>query len=84
MNNFKKTVIVGDFNCSALKNKKDTIVKDIEDSGFTQVVQLPTQVQGGLIDHIYVSHLIEPNHFQVRQKPVYYTDHDILEIMIEQ
>ena len=84
VNNFKKTVIVGDFNCSALKNKEDTIVKDIEHSGFTQLVQLPTQVQGGLIDHIYVSHLIEPNHFQVRQKPVYYTDHDILEIMIEQ
>ena len=82
VNEYKKTLILGDFNCSALVNADNAIVRSIENSGFIQAVQKPTHIQGGLIDHMYVSHHIAPELLQVTQKAVYCTDHDIMELSI--
>ena len=79
----KKTIILGDFNCSALVKEDNAIVRSFENSGFIQVVQKPTHIQGGVIDHIYVSHHIAPKLLKLTQKPVYYTDHDVMELSIE-
>ena len=80
VNEYKKTLILGDFNCSALVNADNAIVRSIENSGFIQAVQKPTHIQGGLIDHIYVSHHIATELLQVTQKAVYYTD--VMELSI--
>ena len=82
VNEYKKTLILGDFNCSGLVNADNAIARSIANSGFIQAVQKPTHIQGGLIDHIYVSHHIAPELLQVTQKAVYYTDHDVMELSI--
>ena len=46
------------------------------------MVQNPTHIGGGLIDHCYVSESIVIDCLTLRQKPVYYSDHDLVRLSI--
>ena len=66
------------FNSSG--NESSVLIKVMSDFGFSQLVKEPINNQGGIIDHCYLSNNILPNDEKLTQKPVYYTDHDILEV----
>ena len=76
----KITFILGDFNLNSSGNESSVLSKVMLDFGFSQLVKEPTHNQGGIIDHCYLSNNILPNDVKLTQKPVYYTDHDILEV----
>ena len=46
-------VLVGDININLLKNPQNLFTKTLEQRGFQQIVDRPTHVLGGLIDHVY-------------------------------
>ena len=81
INSKNKTFIIGDFNLNAIDDRSNMISKELSKLGFRQLVQEPTHIQGGLIDHCYVSHNILPTNVRINQKSVYYTDHDMIEIL---
>ena len=71
----KDTVIIGDTNINYLKKSHD-FIKYLEKKSFTQLVDRPTHICGGLIDQIYVSKsLLEKNPY-FSQRCVYFSDHD--------
>ena len=76
----RKTIIFGDFNMNISCDKTSVLYKSMSISGFSQLIKEPTHIQGGIIDHCYVSKNIMVNNVKLIQKPVYYTDHDILEV----
>ena len=80
----KKTLILGDFNCNAFCSKQNFILEELETWNFTQILREPTHIQGGLIDHCYVSKNIPMITVSCNQKSVYYTDHDIIDIRIKE
>ena len=49
----KTQVIVGDMNIDLMKNPMNLFTKNLEQKGFQQIVDRPTHVRGGLIDHVY-------------------------------
>ena len=49
----KMQVIVGDINIDLLQNPMNLFTKNLEQRGFQQIVDRPTHVCGGLIDHVY-------------------------------
>ena len=79
----KKTIITGDFNTTTHTKEKENVITDtLSNSGFRQMVQNPTHIGGGLIDHCYVSESIVIDCLTLRQKPVYYSDHDLVRLSI--
>ena len=79
----KKTIITGDFNTTTHTKEKENVITDtLSNSGFRQMVQNPTDIGGGLIDHCYVSESIVIDCLTLRQKPVYYSDHDLVRLSI--
>ena len=79
-----KTIISGDFNFNALCSKQNYILKTLETWNFIQIVKEPTHILGGLIDHCYMSNNISKSLVSFIQKSVYYTDHDVNEIIIRE
>ena len=77
----RKTFILGDFNSNAYQ--QNSISKKVEELGFYQVINFPTHILGGLIDHCYVSTNVESESFIINQKSVYFTDHDVIELKVE-
>ena len=73
----KSTVIGGDFNICQAKNKQNSIAKWLNAFGFQQLVTEATHIEGGHIDHIYVSNDIST---KLEIYSPYYTslDHDAL------
>ena len=82
INQRKNTIISGDFNIDALSMEENSIPVTLARSGFKQIVQKPTHIRGGLIDHCYVSESISNVFLILRQKAVYYTDHDLIMLMV--
>ena len=80
----KKTLILGDFNFNASSQKKNFLLRGLENWNFKQLIQDPTHVQGGVIDHCYISNDVPICSISLYQKSVYYTDHDIIEVTIKQ
>ena len=73
----KMTIIGGDMNICVRTHPENYITKNLKELGFQQVVAESTHIDGGVIDHIYVS-----QYDNVRSKwivdyfPKYYSDHD--------
>ena len=63
----RTTVVCGDFNLNALESELH-----LQDQHFHQVVNVPTYIQGSILDHVYTN--TEPEYVHVH--PVYYSDHD--------
>ena len=76
--------MLGDFNFNAVCQEQNFILRELENWGFKQLIQHPTHVQGGVIDHCYISDNLPLSSISLSQKSVYYTDHDIIEIKINQ
>ena len=77
----KPTFIVGDFNINFLHDPKDSIIQKITSNGFKQIVEDPTHVEGGLLDHVYIRGVpleFEP-HIQIDFR--HYTDHGAITII---
>jgi exonuclease III len=49
----KTQVIVGDININLLQNPQNPFTKTLGQIGFQQIVDRPTHILGGLIDHVY-------------------------------
>ena len=79
-----KTLILGDFNVNALCQDQNYIMRELETWNFKQLVQNPTHIQGGVIDHCYLSNNLPIGSISLSQKSVYYTDHDIIELKIKE
>ena len=69
------TVIIGDTNINYLKKSHD-FIKYLEEKSFTQLVDRPTHICGGVIDHIYISKSLLEKNLYFTQRSVYYSDHD--------
>ena len=79
----KQTLIFGDFNFNAVCPNQNYILRELESWNFKQLIQNPTHVQGGVIDHCYITNTIPAASVMMSQKPVYYTDHDIIKVTIK-
>ena len=71
--------IIGHFNINFLRVPKETIVTKILSCGFKQIVESPTHIGGGLLDHVYVKRLLwEP---ELHLNFPHYTDHAAVSII---
>ena len=68
----KKSVVCGDFNVDFLCNKMNPVSLYLKDNAFLQMINHPTHIQGGLLDHVYTN--IQPMYCMIH--PIYYSDHD--------
>ena len=80
----KKILILGDFNFNASCQDQNYILRQLENWNFKQLIQNPTHIQGGVIDHCYISNNLPLDSISLSQKSVYYTDHDIIEVTINE
>ena len=72
-------MITGDFNTSV----SSVISSELSNWNFKQIISYPTHIEGNLIDHCYISDKINISSLKIQQKPVYYTDHDKMHIVIQ-
>ena len=47
-------IIAGDFNLNFKTDSNNVIIKELLKTNFTQMIDEPTHMQGGIIDHLYV------------------------------
>ena len=79
----KPTLVTGDFNICAKKNANNGITVSLIQQGFQKVIDRPTHIQGGHIDHVYW--LDKDARFNVPTVEFYspyWTDHDALLVTI--
>ena len=74
-------IVVGDFNENFLCNPKPTFVRQMNAKGFIQIVDLPTHIQGGCLDHVYVKQSQWKLATEVNFRT--YTDHAAITVMVE-
>ena len=80
----KTTRISGDFNICLKKAPNNSLTKQLKHLDFDQLIQQPTHIEGGLIDHIYFrdnTKIFKTPHI-LRYSP-YYSDHDALCVTME-
>ena len=80
INNKKKTIVTGDFNTVP---ETSVIGREMTSWGFKQVITYPTHLEGNCIDHCYVSDNISTETVKIKKTPVYYTDHDKIQIYVK-
>ena len=84
LNTDKSTLITGDFNVCYKGNRNNQITKTLERMGFKQLVREATQIQGGLIDHVYWKDSTQSWDTPVLERySPYYSDHDALLVVLE-
>ena len=72
----RTTIIAGDFNICGRTEKQNSVLKFIVQSGFTQLNDEPTQIQGRQIDHMFIN---QPTLVRgIERYSPYYSDHDAL------
>ena len=81
-NDEKTTLIGGDFNLCGLKQPNNYINKSLTEIGFQQIVYEATHIDGGAIDHIYLSQGCKGFEWSLELCPKYYSDHDGLYLSI--
>ena len=75
-------IILGDFNIDTYGSEKScSILQELSSFGFSQNICEPTYIEGGIIDHCHVSKYSLIQRLKLSQKSVYYTDHDIIEVL---
>ena len=79
------TIIGGDLNICVLKKPTNYITKGLKENGFKQIVTKATNIEGGLIDHIYIKQGPRIKFTWVLEDfPKYYSDHDGLGLTLWQ
>ena len=79
----KPTLVTGDFNICTKKNEKNGVTDFLIKKGFKRMIERPTHIEGGHIDHIYW--LDKDDRFKlpvVEFYSPYWTDHDALLVTI--
>ena len=77
----KCVAVIGDVNIDFI-DEDHQMFWFLKEYGFSQLIEKPTHIRGGLIDHIYVNKvLIQKNPF-TSQRSVTYSDHDIIVLHI--
>ena len=71
---------MGDFNIDSF-TENNRILLWLKAQNLVQVVQRPTHIEGGLIDHVWITRDLIPR-VKVRQKGVFFSDHDMVIITI--
>ena len=75
----KPTLITGDFNLCSKKNENNAIMVSLIQRGFQKIIDRPTHIQGGHIDHVYwLDKNARFNLPTVEFYSPYWTDHDAL------
>ena len=73
----KTSVIGGDLNICALAQPNNYVTASLKEMGFEQIVTRATHIEGGLIDHVYISQGENVKFAWVLEDfPKYYSDHD--------
>ena len=75
----KSTLICGDVNIDLNLSPRNEFTKSLRDIGFVQRINLPTHLEGGILDHCYMRSTFEMCwnlHYP------YYSDHDALNIIL--
>ena len=76
-NTEKTTVIGGDLNVCVLKQPNNFATTSLTKMGFQQIVTEATHIEGGAIDHIYISQgPYNKFDWDLELYPKYYSDHD--------
>ena len=82
--NINHTVIIlGDFNLDLNKNPTNMFTKTLQNFGFIQLVDHPTHILGGIIDHVYFYSPTDASCRINKIHPVYYSDHDAVTLFLE-
>ena len=79
VSNKRKTLVTGDYNT----DPASIIGREMSHWNFKQIISHPTHIAGNLIDHCYISDQIKTESVDIKQTPVYYTDHDKIEIVVQ-
>ena len=72
----KPTIISGDFNICSKKNGNNVVTSRLLEKGFKMMIQRPTHIQGGYIDHMYWLDRDDRYEVNVEFYSPYWTDHD--------
>ena len=79
----KPTLVTGDFNICTKKNASNVVTASLSQKGFQRMIDRPTQIQGGHIDHIYwLDRDLRYNQPKVEFYSPYWSDHDALLVTI--
>ena len=79
----KPTLITGDFNVCTKKNERNVVTASLTKMGFQKMIERPTHIEGGHIDHIYWLDKEERYNLpKVEFYSPYWTDHDGLLVTI--
>ena len=79
----KSTLIIGDFNVCARRNRNNEITKSLENLGFQQMIKDSTHIQGNVIDHVYWKDVDGKWEYPIIEHYCpYFTDHDALLITL--
>ena len=82
--NLTKTVIIcGDFNINLAKSPHNKYSQSLFDLGFIQLVNSPTHMLGGIIDHVYFYSANMSTCSLYKIYPVYYSDHDAISFFLQ-
>ena len=79
----RPTLISGDFNICAKKNVNNGVTVSLQRKGFKSIIERPTHIQGGHIDHIYwLDGDNQYNSPSVEFYSPYWSDHDAILVTI--
>ena len=75
------TVITGDFNICARQENSNVVSQFLEANGFIQLMKEATQIQGRIIDHVYINCVDMV--LDIERYSPYYSDHDAILISLD-
>ena len=78
----KTTLLCGDLNFCVNKHPTHPIKVFLEKLKFVQLIEKPTHIDGGVLDHVYLLRK-EPQTLETKMKGCYYSDHDKNVILFE-
>ena len=82
--NINHTVIIlGDVNLDLNKNPTNLFTQTLQNFGFAQLVNHPTHILGGIINHVYFYSPTDASCRINKIHPVYYSDHDAVTFFLE-
>ena len=77
-----KTIILGDFNYNISNEVQNKVSSWLSSKHLVQMIKKPTQIQGGVIDHVWIPESMIPS-VEVKTKSVYYSDHDMMVVCLK-
>ena len=80
--NERRVAILGDMNWHYDSETHDMKTYLEQTLGFKQIIDVPTHDQGHTIDHIYINKKLIEEKASYNTEPVYYSDHDIIQLKV--